>query len=342
MGRIFYGLNTIVIRRTYNSCSSLASTAGGVTGSVAYPPELYRYFQSVGVNSTIEYEQLFELGRVGLYENLDGLPVAEITVEKAMDDEEALGLFRQGGGNTSAIEDSTFQIEMELRKPGVGGCGAYTASGFVNVEGAIMTNYSMNWNVEGPLTESATYEAYDIGWSSGNTTDLINDTNGLDAQQAYPDTSGIRTREHATEIRNPMGGYVQSVTFSVDLSREDVFTLGNKTPTIRSVQTPLQCTAEFECVADSASAYGLGFSSVNETTQGLEYRGIGRTLTAGVSCPSDAGATVKWLKIPNAYLTNTTYNVDTGGGNATINHTFTNYGDGMSAHYRAGGTDYDY
>ena len=40
--------------------------------------------QSVGITTSLEYEQLFELGRLQIFENVEGIPSVEITLERAI------------------------------------------------------------------------------------------------------------------------------------------------------------------------------------------------------------------------------------------------------------------
>lgn len=41
--------------------------------------------QSVGVNTTFNLEQVFELGQISIYENIEGLPDVELTIERVLD-----------------------------------------------------------------------------------------------------------------------------------------------------------------------------------------------------------------------------------------------------------------
>lgn len=41
--------------------------------------------QSVGINTTFNLEQAFELGQIHIYENIEGLPEVEVTLEKVLD-----------------------------------------------------------------------------------------------------------------------------------------------------------------------------------------------------------------------------------------------------------------
>jgi hypothetical protein len=41
--------------------------------------------QSVGINTTFNLEQVFELGQIEIYENIEGVPDVEVTIEKVLD-----------------------------------------------------------------------------------------------------------------------------------------------------------------------------------------------------------------------------------------------------------------
>lgn len=41
--------------------------------------------QSVGINTSFNLTQAFELGQISIYENIEGLPNVEVTVEKVLD-----------------------------------------------------------------------------------------------------------------------------------------------------------------------------------------------------------------------------------------------------------------
>lgn len=41
--------------------------------------------QSVGINTSFNLEQIFELGQISIYENIEGLPDVELTIEKVLD-----------------------------------------------------------------------------------------------------------------------------------------------------------------------------------------------------------------------------------------------------------------
>ena len=70
--RIFYAMQVVGIQ------------AHGDGGSVAVG-EMVHGLQSVGINTTFNLEQAFELGQIEIYENIEGTPDVEVTLEKVLD-----------------------------------------------------------------------------------------------------------------------------------------------------------------------------------------------------------------------------------------------------------------
>ena len=315
--RVYYGLQRVQV-----TCRNVCGGAGYTVGSL---------FQSVGVNASTEYEQIFELGRAGIYANIEGIPTAEITVERAMTAESFGSLWGVHTGSStqsvSTVGNALFDIQMAIKPEG--SCASTSESGFVAVYGAVMTNYSMNFSLDGPITESATYEATNIGWSSGDPSAM---TTSYDHLNEAP--SGIvLTRNHVIGD-GPFSGKLQSASFSISIDREDVLSLGYRFPVMRPVSFPVEATAEFEyLVGSSGSTYGLAFNQDNHNSSNYSAQpsgGVrgdqvsGKVVALGVTPSLNGNPT--WIALRHPYLTSSSYSGgDAGGGNATITHTFTGY-----------------
>jgi hypothetical protein len=70
--RIFYACQAVAIAPCFD-----AHTAGNT--------KLVHGLQSVGVTTNFNLEQAFELGQIQIYENIEGLPDVEVTLEKVLD-----------------------------------------------------------------------------------------------------------------------------------------------------------------------------------------------------------------------------------------------------------------
>lgn len=87
--RIFYACQAVAIEPlkpttavppqlvSVNPLNSLAKHVGNV--------QILHGVQSVGINTTFNLEQVFELGQIHIYENIEGVPDIEVTLEKVLD-----------------------------------------------------------------------------------------------------------------------------------------------------------------------------------------------------------------------------------------------------------------
>ena len=77
--------------RIFYAIQALGFAAHNVTGSGTSGPFEPSGFltahgvQSVGLNTTFNLEQVFELGQLELYENIEGIPDIELTAQKVLD-----------------------------------------------------------------------------------------------------------------------------------------------------------------------------------------------------------------------------------------------------------------
>ena len=69
--RIYYAIQQVAFRK---------NSAG--TGGTSY---VARGVQSVGITTTFNLEQAFELGQLAIYENIEGTPDIEVTMSKVLD-----------------------------------------------------------------------------------------------------------------------------------------------------------------------------------------------------------------------------------------------------------------
>lgn len=80
--RIFYACQAVGIQ-------PLHTPVGGVLQERALPNSQKQFIvhglQSVGINTSFNLEQVFELGQIQIYENIEGLPEVEVTLEKVLD-----------------------------------------------------------------------------------------------------------------------------------------------------------------------------------------------------------------------------------------------------------------
>jgi hypothetical protein len=75
--RIFYACQAVAIEPLYDNAGTLTTMPTGV--------QALHGVQSIGLNTTFNLEQVFELGQIHIYENIEGVPDVEVTLEKVLD-----------------------------------------------------------------------------------------------------------------------------------------------------------------------------------------------------------------------------------------------------------------
>ena len=318
--RVYYAVQ----RATLTRCDSAGATSitGADAETTAYPAMASSMIQSVGISSSLDYEQIFELGRLQIFQNVEGIPSVEVTVERALainDVQAAIdATYPQGtmwhlaGNSTTAAAAQRFNLDMQTAADE----GTLSAEGFVRCTGLYMSNYTLNFNLEGASTESATFVGNDIKWSTGSITPVasLSASAAIQSYTAHPDAnSGVLDRKTFT------GGdldisKLQSATFSVSMDREDLLQLGSKTPYFRAASFPVETTLELEYLATKdANGYTINENALNS----------GCDVGAGISSGDHIKAGNRTFKFGAMNWTGSSYSGgDAGGGNATISFNY--------------------
>lgn len=263
-------------------------------------------FQSVSVNASVDFEQVFALGCLDIYENIEGVPNVEITAERAFPKTGATMWNNFGGGGANGgAQVST----AAAARPSVGMTVANDSStnystqqGFVSAASMYVSSWSCNFPVDGFATESATLVGNNLSWSGGGGGAICAPTGGGGG-------TGLVIR------RQDVSGYsrLQNVSFSVDIGREDLFELGSKSPYFRAATFPVECTSDWEYLA-TVGAAGLAFTSASNSD----------ITTAGTT--TFTGPTALAVTLGGSRNNGVNYSGgDAGGGNATIAYSYIGY-----------------
>jgi len=283
--RIFYACQAVAIGKYQN------------TGSQPPAEPLDRVtvhgVQSVGINTTFNLEQAFELGQISIYENIEGLPDIEVTIEKVLDGYPLIyHLATSGAQNDSLVTRAKERCNVAL---GIYADDSEAISGVAPVavlmSGMYVNSISYTFPTDGNSTESVTLVGNSKGWFI-NSANMGMDSNDAQALKFGEDTpmgsGGIQRREDvlmessimpvsiygiSTDIvgnnydvttKRPIA-HIQNITISTDLGREDILELGHKEPYYRSAAFPVEVTSEFEVIAvsgDFINAYVNGDNTV--------------------------------------------------------------------------------
>lgn len=280
--RIFYACQAVMFDPLY--------TAANGTLTVRSPLELHGV-QSVGMNTTFNLEQVFELGQIQIYENIEGVPEIEVTLEKVLDGYPLMYHIASSGvadsvANTSsrsslvARSKERTNVLLGIFSDSYDSVGGENVNAPVEVlmSGMYTSSISYTLPVDGNCTESLTLVGNHKVWNNSSkfipalSAKFTNDTPlNLTTGRPY---GGIQRRENV-DIKNsilPQSIYgtvgsgvgnawntatsgtrvhVQNCSISVDLNRESIQELGRKTPYYRFASFPVEVTAEFEVIAVS-------------------------------------------------------------------------------------------
>lgn len=324
-------------QRIFYACQAVAITPRGTAVGSAY---IAHGVQSVGMTSTFTLEQIFELGQLEIYENVEEVADIEVTIEKVLDGYKTIyNLATQGACATDivtaasskcdvyvAIFDDTFSHATGVPK---------------NVcmnSGMTVSSVSYNYSVDGSATESVTLVGNDRFWNT-NTFGVISasatdqwgsadptGTAGIDGTDAPP--SGVVRRADVdlanstlpAEVTSQMGNdpvglgvnyHVQSISVSCDFGQELIQELGRFGPYTRYATFPVEVSSDFEVIATSGDLVSVSGNAPNL---------VDRTIIV-----KDTAGTVLNLGTKNK-LTSVSYSGgDTGGGNSTVTYSYSNF-----------------
>ena len=249
--------------------------------------------QSVSVNASVDFEQAFQLGTLQICEHLEGVPNVEISSEKAWSN--AAGCWwKSAGGTTSLVSaNQSGSVSMSLADDK---SATFTTSGFVSATKMSLSSWSVTFPVDGFATESVTLVGNDISWSAGSV--AISQPTATCTGATF-----VRRQDVAEESR------AQSIAFSCDVGREELFQLGKKQPYARPATFPVECSSDWEYLATQGGKVGDVYPVDGEddvaTEETKSYEGVSMAL---------------------AKLAGTSYSGgDAGGGNATITFNYIGY-----------------
>ena len=323
--------------------------------------------QSVGITTSFNLEQAFELGQIQIYENIEGTPDVEVTLEKVIDGYPLIyHLASPEATVNSLVGRSTQRCCVAL--------GVYPeekdsvnepAPVEVYMSGMYLSSISYTFPTDGNCTESVTLVGNNKEWNTSNpklmtqaTADEI-PTNGStgageDEPKAYTDSlGGIQRREdvliassilpqsiYGTDQNDSVGNawdsgleapkvHVQNLTISTDLGREDINELGRKTPYYRSPNFPTEVTAEFEVIAISGD-FVSAYENGNPDFDSTPEEG-NNTGEETIKVVLRDGSTFD-LGTKNRLSSVTYGGGDAGGGNATITYSYSTFNDLSVSH----------
>ena len=319
-------------QRIFYACQAVIIVSEGVAPAAA---GVIKGLQSVGMNSNFTLDQVFQLGQLDIYENIEDVADVEVSLEKVIDGEKLIFDLASGGAcKTDLVTASKAKCDIYVA---IFDDGVSNATGVPrNVcwnSGMYTSSVSYSYSVDGSATESVTLVGNDRFWNS-----IANET-GTTATTKYGSTnhtaafdgtdvpkSGVVRRNDVDlsastlpavvkEQRGDKTGdnnfHIQSISVSTDMGQENILELGRFGPYHRYASFPIEVTCEFEVIATSGDLQTVS--------------GNGTNLNNGTIIIKDTAGTILDLGTKNKLSSVSYSGGDTGGGNATVSYSFSNF-----------------
>jgi hypothetical protein len=239
--------------RTFYACQAIAvailtpDSNGDFTTASDADYQFIHGVQSVGLNTTFDFDNIFELGQIEIYDTIVKIPQVEITVEKVLDNHPTI--YSLSAPNQDLLIDSKNRISVKFAiYKDTENAGVSTPEATVTCTGMYINNVSYNFPIDGPCTESITLVGNDKQWSTDTLAIPSAISDGEESTTDEPQGGAVLSRKDVS-VSAPNSSKVQSVSLSMDLGREDLFQLGTQAPYTRVPNYPVEVTAEIECLS---------------------------------------------------------------------------------------------
>lgn len=318
--------------------------------------EVARGVQSVGMTTTFNFEQVFELGQLEIYEYIEAEPEIEVTVEKVLDGTKPLWFLTTERGATLLTDrTATYQTDVAIS---IYSDTQTRASGLpismVLGSGMYISSWSVNFPVDGNFTESITLVGNDKIWGdvegvtgaadalpsnyASNAAFPVGFPNGTQFQtleDALVIGSGVQRRESldldCTRLPTQIPGvsssgtlgaiveHLQTISVSTDLGREDIFELGKKRPFTKFVTFPIEVTTTIEVITSQGDfVNAVSFEETCDRSTNTVNEEILLCLCEGLRVNLGTKNRLQSVEMGGG---------EAGGGNMTITYNYQNFND---------------
>ena len=334
---------TIANKRIYYAIQQLQIAPIGTAPNAYNSNHVVYGLQSVGVNTKFNLEQIFEIGQLAIYENIENIPDIELTAEKVLDGRPLIYHLATPAATSPTLagrSNQKCQVLLTIfddTKDSASG----TPISEVECSGMFVSSLTYTFPVEGSATESVTLVGNNKVWrtvTSGQgqfTTNQDSPTgsggvqrredilfgSGTNFSVLPPSIAGITDVGGGSGynikggVDDDFGAHIQSIRISSSFGRENLNELGRRGPYHRFVSFPTEVTTEIECystVGDLVNALEENLNLVDETIiirmrEGLVINCGHKNKLASVNYGGG--------------------NAGTQGGNVTVTYTYTTFND---------------
>lgn len=315
--------------RIFYACQSVEINGPSGTTSVKNPAyDVVQGLQSVGMTTNFNLEPIYQLGQLELYDNYEEIPEVEISLNKVLDSRMTIYGMSMGTGLLVDLANNRCGVKLKLF-PDSASSNTGTPIAEVECLPAYLSSVTYSFPTEGNFTEEVTLVSNDKVWatslsatasenqligSKGEVTGVGIARRGLVKTLTLP-TANDGSITGALSGGIPSGMKIQSMNISMNLGRESIFKLGQRTPYYRYVNFPVEVTCEIETVAGDGDLVGVAGSTNTACAnpKALTNKRISIELCDGMKI--DLGDKCKLTSVNYA-------GGDTGGGNATVTYSY--------------------
>lgn len=276
--------------------------------------------QSAGVTANFTLEQAFQLGKVGLYDNIVTDAEATISVSKILDGADTIYKLFTGSAQSSISDHASTQRIIRIASNNVDADVTLSTGNQLCIEstGAFLSSVSYTIPVDGFATEEVSFVADNKSSSTG----VVAPPSGTGTRATYRQM--INTAGFPAEVS---GQNVTNISFSTDYGREAMYKLGTFNPYFRFANFPFEVTVDFTVANTGIDDTDVALTGVTATSDGSLPPKQNITVTVSDS-NGFAGSHGYEFRASGCRLTSVSQDGgDTGGGNASTTYSYTTYND---------------
>ncbi len=338
-------------KRIYYAIQQVGLAPAGTTGAGSFTQtHTIKGLQSVGINTRFNLEQVFEIGQLQIYQNIENIPDVEITLEKCLDGHPLIyHLATRGAVSGTLAGRSNIKASLVLSIfDDTQDMASGTPITEVYCSGVFVSSLNYNFAVDGNFSESVTVVGNNKVWRSSSFF-FTGQFDGTGSETAPLATEGVNRRQHFlfgtgvlasklptgtsgggipgidgsgynVKTADEYGAHVQSVRVQANLGREQLNELGRKGPYHRYVSFPVEVRCDIEVLSISGD-------QIAATEDGT--LGNGNNLSDKTIYISVQEGTILDLGTRNKLASVNYGNANAGGrgGNATVTYSYTTFND---------------
>lgn len=309
-----------------------------------------RGLQTMGVNTKFNLEQIFEMGQLAIYENVENLPDCEISMEKCLDGYCPIYLLATSGASDATLIGRSNQranIAMNVYADNISG-GKASGNPITQcvMSGVYPSQIGYEVSVNGPSKETISFVGNNKVWS--RSTFVFTGMSGAHGVSSWSPLApeGVNFRENIVMtgcvFPNSLPGIsgnanhqnssiwdasIQSIKVSSNLGRDQLLELGRKGPYFRYVQFPTEVTTVIEIISKDGDLVECTEDGILGNNTNLVEEPIKIVMKEGLVLDMGTKNMLSSSNLGGA-------NAGARGGNATTTLSYTNFNDLSVSHPR--------